>query len=573
MANIFNSVPATIPKRNVFRALSHSVKLSAEMGYLVPVLCQDVIPNDRFALSAAALVRFAPLVAPIMAECDVYFHAFYVPNRILWSGFETFITGSKNGKKVSDEEIPVPPVIRINDAVTANDMLTSGSSFDNDGLLPLANRSLIDYLGFQTWKVGTSFDTSKGFGYDIDLLPLRAYYKIWSDYYRDENLVDDVLPDYVDDSGFFVLTRDQNTYDYVKNFMSLRRRCWKKDYFTSALPWAQKGDDVLIPGSGGSGSIVRNSSSVGDFKMPNGQPDAGFGLETSLHSLSGGSDILSSGNNIQVRGSSSILGNLGLNLDNFSIEGGTASEGTIRELRRAFAAQRFLERRAIGGTRYSEMIPAFFGIKTSDARLQRAEWLGGYKQSVVVSQVLQTSESTDSSPLGQPGGNAVSAGAKFIFDKTFEEYGWIMVIMSVMPKADYVQGIPKKFLRRDVYDYYWPQFAHIGEQPIQNQELYFNPSGSASDLDKNEATFGYTPRYAEYRFNNNRICGDFKDSLLFWHLGRDFNSAPSLNEDFVVCKPSDRIWAVEDSPSQHLWIDVGFKIKALRPLPKYAESL
>lgn len=567
MMNIFNSVPASIPKRNVFRALSHSVKLSAEMGYLVPVLCQDVIPNDRFALSAAALVRFAPLVAPMMAECDVYFHAYYVPDRIIWPGFETFITGSKNGKKVPEEEIPVPPVIRINDSVTANDMLTSGSSFDNDGLLPLANRSLIDYLGFQTWKVGTSFDTSKGFRYDIDLLPLRAYYKIWSDYYRDENLVDDVLPDYVDDSGPFVLTRDQNTYDYVKNFMSLRRRCWKKDYFTSALPWAQKGDDVLIPGSGGSSSFSRVGNIDQDFSRPGG---AVTGNVQVGHSVSYNDDSLFLNGSL---GSSSDRGVFGLNLDNFSIEGGTASEGTIRELRRAFAAQRFLERRAIGGTRYSEMIPAFFGIKTSDARLQRAEWLGGYKQSVVVSQVLQTSESTDSSPLGQPGGNAVSAGAKFIFDKTFEEYGWIMVIMSVMPKADYVQGIPKKFLRRDVYDYYWPQFAHIGEQPIQNQELYFNPSGSVSDREKNEATFGYTPRYAEYRFNNNRICGDFKDSLLFWHLGRDFNSAPSLNEDFVLCKPSDRIWAVEDSPSQHLWIDVGFKIKALRPLPKYAESL
>lgn len=247
-----------------------------------------------------------------------------------------------------------------------------------------------------------------------------------------------------------------------------------------------------------------------------------------------------------------------------------ASEGTIRELRRAFAAQKFLERRAIGGTRYNEMIRSFFGVVTSDARIQRAEFLGGMKQPVVISQILQTSESTETSPLGQPAGNAVSAGGKYVFDRTFEEYGFVIGIMSVMPRAEYMNGIPRKYQRKDVYDYYWPQFARIGEQPIYNSELYFDPAAQES---VNSATFGYTPRYAEYRFCNNRIHGDFKDTLSFWHLGRSFDSTPSLNGSFISCRPSTRIYAYEGQEYNHLWCDIHFNIKSLRPLPKYGESI
>lgn len=185
--------------------------------------------------------------------------------------------------------------------------------------------------------------------------------------------------------------------------------------------------------------------------------------------------------------------------------------------------------------------------------------------------MLQTSEGTASSPLGTPAGNAVSAGGKYIFDRSFEEYGWIIGLMSIMPKPDYIQGIPKMFLRRDIYDYYWPQFAKIGEQPIENQELYFSPTST-----NNDGTFGYTPRYAEYRFRNNRVCGDFKDTLKFWTLARDFDAPQALNHSFVECNPSDRIFAVSDAASSgynHLWCEIGLNVKSLRPLPKYGESM
>lgn len=563
--NLFNSIPLLKPRKNAFK-LSHNVKLTCEMGQLVPIFVQDVLPSDRFKLSVSNIVRFAPLLAPIMSEVDVFFHFFFVPNRIVWSEWETFMTGSKNGRKLADDQVPVPPRI-VFDGNILNSALKNGQNWANDGHAPLTHGSLADYLGFQTFKSGTTFTNGS---YPLDELPFRAYYKIWSDWYRDENLIDDVLPDYIDNSGDRFIT-NSNLTD-VENLMQLRRRCWKKDYFTSALPFAQKGDDVLIPGGisvdpeshlflQGTGALSLSSGSVptnqyvnvfarfndpksGDLYVDNGNGK----VSTSYQSLS----LLS-----------------GSQFNEFANSG--ASEGTIRELRRAFAAQRFFERRAVGGTRYIEQNYAFFGVKSSDGRLQRSEYLGGSKNPVVISQVLQTSEGTASSPLGTPAGNAVSAGGKYIFDRSFEEYGWIIGLMSIMPKPDYIQGIPKMFLRRDIYDYYWPQFAKIGEQPIENQELYFSPTSN-----NNDGTFGYTPRYAEYRFRNNRVCGDFKDTLKFWTLARDFDAPQALNHSFVECNPSDRIFAVSDAASadyNHLWCEIGLNIKSLRPLPKYGESM
>lgn len=563
--NLFNSIPLLKPRKNAFK-LSHNVKLTCEMGQLVPIYVQDVLPSDRFKLSVSNIVRFAPLLAPIMSEVDVFFHFFFVPNRIIWSEWETFMTGSKNGRKLADDQVPVPPRI-VFEGNILNSALKNGQNWANDGHAPLTHGSLTDYLGFQTFKSGTTFTNGS---YPLDELPFRAYYKIWSDWYRDENLIDDVLPDYIDNSGDRLITNGNITD--VENLMQLRRRCWKKDYFTSALPFAQKGDDVLIPGGisvnpdsqlflQGTGALSLSSGSVptnqyvdvfarfndpksGDLYVDNGNGKVGATYQ-SLSLLSGSQ------------------------FNEFANSG--ASEATIRELRRAFAAQKFFERRAVGGTRYIEQNYAFFGVKSSDGRLQRSEYLGGSKNPVVISQVLQTSEGTASSPLGTPAGNAVSAGGKYVFDRSFEEYGWIVGLMSIMPKPDYIQGIPKMFLRRDIYDYYWPQFAKIGEQPIENQELYFSPTSN-----NNDGTFGYTPRYAEYRFRNNRVCGDFKDTLKFWTLARDFDSPQALNHSFVECNPSDRIFAVSDSASSnynHLWCEIGLNVKSLRPISKYGESM
>lgn len=559
--NLFNSIPLLKPKRNSFN-LSHSVKLTMEMGQLVPFYVQDVLPSDRLRVSATNLIKFAPLIAPILSEVDVYMHFFFVPTRLIWDSWEDFITGSHKGKKLPEDSMPqMPRWIFLRDFV--NQAITNPLEGEPS---PLQHGSLADYLGFQTFKKDTSF-VHVNTHYYVDQLPFRAYRKIYNDWYRDENLQEDKDEDWFSESGD--ISVNNSNFQDVTHRMRLENRSWRKDYFTSALPFAQKGDDVLIPG----GISVDPDSQLfihgaGGFSLSSGSVPTNQYLDvTARFSDPKSGDLYVDNGNGKTGVTYQSLSLLtGSQFNEFANSG--ASEGTIRELRRAMAAQRFLERRAVGGTRYIEQIRAFFGVKSSDARLQRSQFLGGCKNPVVISQVLQTSETTQSSPLGQPAGNAVSAGGKYIFDHTFEEYGYVIGLISVVPKADYIQGIPKMYLRRDVYDFYFPQFAKIGEQPIENQELYFDPTSV-----NNDKTFGYTPRYAEYRFRNNRVCGDFRDSLKFWTLARDFDRIQNLNSQFITCDPSTRIFAYENSDFHHLWCEIGLNVKSLRPLPKYGEQL
>lgn len=559
--NLFNSIPLLKPKRNSFN-LSHSVKLTMEMGQLVPFYVQDVLPSDRLRVSATNLIKFAPLIAPILSEVDVYMHFFFVPTRLIWDSWEDFITGSHKGKKLPEDSMPqMPRWIFLRDFV--NQAITNPLEGEPS---PLQHGSLADYLGFQTFKKDTSF-VHVNTHYYVDQLPFRAYRKIYNDWYRDENLQEDKDEDWFSESGD--ISVNNSNFQDVTHRMRLENRAWRKDYFTSALPFAQKGDDVLIPG----GISVDPDSQLfihgaGGFSLSSGSVPTNQYLDvTARFSDPKSGDLYVDNGNGKTGVTYQSLSLLsGSQFNEFANSG--ASEGTIRELRRAMAAQRFLERRAVGGTRYIEQIRAFFGVKSSDARLQRSQFLGGCKNPVVISQVLQTSETTQSSPLGQPAGNAVSAGGKYIFDHTFEEYGYVIGLISVVPKADYIQGIPKMYLRRDVYDFYFPQFSKIGEQPIENQELYFDPTSV-----NNDKTFGYTPRYAEYRFRNNRVCGDFRDSLKFWTLARDFDRIQNLNSQFITCDPSTRIFAYENSDFHHLWCEIGLNVKSLRPLPKYGEQL
>lgn len=587
MANIFTSVSARTPKRHKFK-LNHECKLTGEMGQLLPIFCQDVLPGDRFKVGTSQLIRFAPMLAPVMSAIDAYVHFFFVPNRIIWKDWETFITGSRNGKKLAEEEVPVQPRLMV-----AGNWLNKSPESSNlqkffDGIPYCSNGSLIDYLQFPT----TNETKDRTLSYPIDELPLRAYQRIYFDWYRDENLSDFDDFEIIDNDKFnngdnYLISDGQNEEYFTRAnlLMRLQRRAWKKDYFTSALPFAQKGDDVLIPGTlsntniKGDSFVLRNSDSTqGQTFNISGEADTVLkNLQAARVSASQpyARVLTEQGKNLYLA-EGAVQFNINDIASHLSLDSSNISAGTIRELRRAMAAQRFLEREAVGGTRYIEQILSFFGVKSSDARLQRAEFLGGSKQPIVVSQVLQTSESTQNSPLGQPAGNAVSGGGKFIFDRTFEEHGWIIGLLSVIPRAEYMDGYPRKYMKRDRFDYYWPQFARIGEQEIKRSELKYN-FGEPYDSGANNETFGYTPRYAEYRFINSHVHGDFRDSLDFWTLARRFESQPLLNESFIECNPSQRIFAYDNTDNenvyQHLWMQVGFNVSALRPLPKYGESI
>ncbi len=510
MKNLFNSIKLTKPQKNSFD-LSHDVKLSTQMGQLTPILTLECVPGDKFNLGCESLIRFAPLIAPVMHRMDVSMHYFFVPNRILWKNWEKFITDANSG-------ITYPFLNWSYDQLnyyTTNYPNAQTSKF-------------LDYLGVPP-PVNTTTATQP-----INALPLAAYQCIYNEYYRDQNLqapVNYQLKDGNQEAG-------AGGEDFYASLTTLRNRAWEHDYFTSSLPFAQKGAAVDIPIGLVEGDlpVYLNSSSGTQL---NGTPSS-----VNVSAQGGRTDVPAD--------------SLYADSSNAEIE-----PTTINDLRRAFRLQEWLEKNARGGTRYIESILSHFGVRSSDARLQRPEYITGVKTPVVVSEVLNTTGQTDGLPQGNMAGHALSISSGKSGSYYCEEHGYIIGIMSVMPKTAYQQGIPKTFLKNDTLDYYFPSFANIGEQPVTKNELYAYTSNA------NE-TFGYVPRYAEYKFMPSRVAGEFRTTLDYWHLGRIFATEPNLNSTFIECTPEDttRIFAVEDG-TDPLYCHVYNKIQAVRPMPKY----
>ncbi len=502
MKNLFNSIKLTKPQKNSFD-LSHDVKLSTKMGQLTPILTLECVPGDKFNIGCESLVRFAPLIAPVMHRMDVSMHYFFVPNRILWSNWEKFITDANSGI--------VAPTLDLSSFWATNPTLASSLPF-------------LDYLGVPPIPTTASGTTS------ISALPAAAYQCIYNEYYRDQNLQAPINYQLVDGPVTGV--------PRARELTTLRNRAWEHDYFTASLPFAQKGAAVDIPIGLVEGDLpVYLNSSSG----------------TSLNGTPSSVNVAAQGGRTDVPADS-----LYADTSNAEIE-----PTTINDLRRAFRLQEWLEKNARGGTRYIESILSHFGVRSSDARLQRPEYITGVKTPVVISEVLNTTGEDGGLPQGNMAGHALSISSGKSGSYYCEEHGYIIGIMSVMPKTAYQQGIPKTFLKNDTLDYYFPSFANIGEQPVQKQELFAYTTTK-------EDTFGYVPRYAEYKFMPSRVAGEFRTTLDYWHLGRIFATEPNLNSTFIECNPNDttRIFAVEDG-TDPLYCHVYNKIQALRPMPKY----
>jgi hypothetical protein len=506
MKNLFNSIKLTKPQKNSFD-LSHDVKLSTQMGQLTPILALECVPGDKFNIGCESLVRFAPLIAPVMHRMDVSMHYFFVPNRIVWNNWEKFITDANSGI--------VAPYLPYNSGLYA----AFNSAFPD-----LKINQFLDYMGIPTPNTGTATE-------NLNALPFAAYQCVYNEYYRDQNLQTPV--DYKLADG----NNDTISGKYL-SLGTLRNRAWEHDYFTSSLPFAQKGAAVDIPIGLVEGDLpVYLNSSSG----------------TSLNGTPSSVNVAAQGGRTDVPADS-----LYADTSNAEIE-----PTTINDLRRAFRLQEWLEKNARGGTRYIESILSHFGVRSSDARLQRPEYITGVKTPVVVSEVLNTTGQTDGLPQGNMAGHGLSISSGKSGSYYCEEHGYIIGIMSVMPKTAYQQGIPKTYLKNDTLDYYFPSFANIGEQPVTKNELYAFTS-SQND------TFGYVPRYAEYKYMPSRVAGEFRTTLDYWHLGRIFATEPNLNSTFIECKPADttRIFAVEDG-TDPLYCHVYNKIQAVRPMPKY----
>jgi len=498
--NLFNSIKLQRPKKNVFD-LTHDVKLSAEMGNLTPILTMECVPGDKFDIGCESLIRFAPMIAPVMHRMDVTMHYFFVPNRILWPNWEKFITDANSGA--------VMPFLTY---------------FDNLTFWPAQNRKMADYLGVPPITTGGTVT-------DINALRFAAYQCIYNEFYRDQNLIAPI--------DYKLVDGDQGAANYAK-FSTLRKRAWEHDYFTASLPFAQKGAAVDIPLGEISGDVLVKNSGTGttltgvpsSIVVPGGSPTPPYAPNT-LYAETDGLDL---------------------------------QPTTINDLRRAFRLQEWLEKNARGGTRYIENILTHFGVKSSDKRLQRPEYITGVKSPVVISEIVNQTGETSGLPQGNLAGHGISVSSGRSGSYYCEEHGYIIGIMSVMPKTAYQQGIPKTFLKNDTLDYFWPSFAHIGEQPVQNQEIFaYTPT--------KEGTFGYVPRYAEYKYMPSRVAGDFRTTLDYWHLGRKFATQPALNGAFIDCDATKRIFAVDDPEGDSLYCHVLNKIKAVRPMPKFGTPM
>jgi hypothetical protein len=520
--HLFNSIQVKRPTRNTF-SLGHTVNMSFNMGTLVPTCCVDLLPGDIVNIKPEAFIRFAPLIAPINSVVNVTMWFFVVPDRILFKDqreWEDFIADIQN----SDTEYP---------HITAVGNVNQGK--------------LLDYL----YGIDTVYPNAP-----LTAAPVAAYCLIYDEWYRNQQLTT------TDTFEPLVINVNQNA-NYASVLQSEPfRRTWEKDYFTSALPNAQLGAEVLLPLVDG-GPV--------DVEM------SGLNTNVLLRDVTAGNVLTTTGNvqntnqGVLQSDNTSVMfdpnGTLSVNIQ--------AAASTINELRAAYRLQEFLEIQNMGGTRYTEVIRSMFGVVSPDSRLSRPELLGKWTGRMSVSEVLQTSAPLDDgstgsgTPLGTMGGHGVSViGGESVTYRAYE-HCWLMGIINVQPKPVYQQGLARKYSRLYPLDYYWPKLAHIGEQEILNKEIYL-PHSSPN------GTFGYTPRYAEYRYEQGRVAGEMRNELAHWHLGRIFASEPALNEDFVYCSPSARIFNVlytggsePEYSGDQLFGLVYNGITASRLMPKY----
>ena len=524
--------------RSTFRR-DHSVKLSFNVGDVIPFYVDEVLPGDTFQVKTSMVARLQTLLTPMMDNLylDTYFY--FVPNRIVWQHWRELMGENTQSAWIPTVEYSVPQVSAP----------AGGWSIG----------SIADYMGVPTGVANLS----------VNALPFRAYALIMNEWFRDENLSDPLnIP--VDDATLGGSNGTNYITDVVKGGMPFKAAKFH-DYFTSALPAPQKGPDVTIPVSGGANYPVKALST--DVTAPgteaihistlSGSPYNRLSVNQSVSPEPG--SIWAVENTIPGGKQPVIPTNL------WAINDGSVSAATINQLRMAFQVQKLYEKDARGGTRYIEILKSHFGVTSPDARLQRPEYLGGNRIPVNINQVVQSSATQSSgTPLGDTAAFSVTTDVHGDFIKSFVEHGFVIGIMVARYDHTYQQGLERFWSRRDRLDYYFPVFANIGEQPILNKEIY------AQGTTQDDEVFGYQEAWADYRYKPSRVAGEMRSkapaSLDVWHLADEYTTLPKLSDAWIREDKTnvDRVLAVTSSVSNQMFADLFISCKATRPMPVYS---
>lgn len=552
MANLFNSVPVQAPARNKFN-LSFSNKFTANQGIIYPCLVQECLPGDKFKITPQVFVRTMPLVAPAFADVDIDIRFFFVPNRLIFKEWENFIVRGKDGK--TDY---IKPFISVK---------TLMQDFNADSLL---NGGLLDYLGFPP-RADNVADQKD---YNLDMLPVNAYNKVYNDYFRDENLIPEVF--IWDSQGQQTNITNYTSYVQEENANSnwtdsqfnpfiLRRSAFRHDYFTSALPSILRGEEISVIAND---ITIPNATLVRGITAPGYSPIEGSFLQYMPYQPGG---YLS---NIGVDDDNLGAGAVPFNLyvDQTSLQ---QTAITIDQLRTAVAITQFMEfNKLFGDSRYIEFLLANFAVRSKDYRLQRSEYLGGDSCRLQISDIPQTSATNEYSPQGSLAGKGTAFTANETINYFVPEHGFILGVFRIIPRPNYYLGLPRKYQRWDSYDYYVPAFDHLSEQAINYSELDLHHSLVAGIADE---TFGYTPRFSEYRTNLNEVHGLFRGDLSYWVQNRRFPyNPPKLDYHFIeVYATEQRLndifsYIGENDAVPHFYCIIDFNISAIRPMSLYA---
>lgn len=549
---LYTTIPAPKVPRNVFHR-NRPNSLTMHFQKCVPTMVEEIIPGDQYTVGTETFARLQPLIAPVMNNMKISQHFFFVPLRTLNRHFSEFMFNNRTG-----DYSEVLPYCYTDDLYSQVQNLYEDESFE----IAANVIRLFDFIGLpfryksvssgadlfvyewlnDIWNTGVSASHLR-----VNLLPFFAYTKIWSEYFRDENVMEDPFIYYenlTENSVFSFIGDSSNYIDmlFSECFFQLRPRAWQHDRFTSSLPFAQRGPDVLLP-IAGTLPVVPGTAAAG---------------QSGVTGTVGYSQLpREDGQFFTTKDSETIPISLEANFDN------AALTTTINSFRRAERLQRWYENDARGGTRPNEGTLAHFGVRTPDATLDRAEFLGGSMQPIVVSEVAQTSETTQSSPQATLAGKGTSYNGTFGFKRFFTEHGFVFCFTSALCRANYWQGIPRVFSRMQREEYYWPEFANLGEEPVFTKELF-----AGSDVNEDD-TFGYVPRYSDYKSAQGEVHGDMRSSMAFWTQTREFENTPQLNEEFIFGNPDLSPFAVQSPYSDPIICTINFNVRASRLMPFY----